>query len=83
MSGPDAILRVTAGMPVYTQDGQKIGKVSEVRGRIFKVETGLFQKDYWLPAESISTAVPGDAVMLTVGKTEMASRKVDGPGKAA
>ena len=37
---------VTVGTPVYTHDGAKIGKVKEVRGEAFKVETGLFQRDY-------------------------------------
>ena len=66
MSEPAPILRVTVGTAVYAQDGEKIGKVKEVRGQAFKVETGLLQKDYWLPGESVAEAAPDAAVTLTV-----------------
>ena len=64
MSEPAPILRVTVGTPVYAQDGEKIGTVKEVRGQAFKVETGLLQKDYWLPGESVAEAVPDAALLL-------------------
>jgi hypothetical protein len=56
MTEPEPILRVTVGTPVYAQDGEKIGKVKEVRGQAFQVETGLLQKDCWLPGESVAEA---------------------------
>ena len=58
MSEPAPILRVTVDTPVYGQDGEKLGKVKEVRGNAFKIETGLFQKDYWLPGNCIAEAAP-------------------------
>lgn len=79
MSEPSPILRVTVGTPVYTQDGAKIGKVKEVRSRAFKVETGLFQKDYWLTGESVAEATPDAAVMLGVDKNQIDTKKIDEP----
>jgi hypothetical protein len=82
MSEPAPILRVTVGTPIYTQDGAKVGRVKEVRGQAFKVETGLFQKDYWLPGESVAEAAPDQAVTLAVDKNQIEAKKVDEP-KAA
>jgi len=82
MSEPAPILRVTAGSPIYTRDDQKIGKVKEVRGQYFKVETGLFQRDYWLSAESVESAVPNEVVTLAVGKAELDAYKVAAPPAA-
>lgn len=83
MAEPDAILRVTVEAPVYTRDGQKIGKVAEVRGGALKVQTGLLQRDFWLPADSVSSAVSGDRVMLAHDKAELPQYKVSEPTRAA
>ena len=83
MQEPPAILRVTVGTPVSTRDGDKIGKVKEVRGEAFKVETGLLQRDYWLSADSIDTAVPETAVTLNVDKADLDGHKVEEPPQAA
>ena len=82
MSEPAPILRVTVGTPVYTQDGAKVGKVKEIRGQAFKVETGLFQRDYWLAGESVAEAAPDIAVTLAVGKGQVGTRKIDEPRAA-
>ena len=82
MSEPAPILRVTVGTPVYIQDGAKIGKVKEVRGQAFKVETGLFQRDYWLPGESLAEAAPDAAITLAVDKNQIDTKKVDEPRAA-
>ena len=83
MAQINPILRVTTGTPVYEANGSKIGKVGEVRGGAFRVETGLFQRDYWLGAESIDSAVSGDAVMLSVTKNDIGAHKVSEPTKVA
>lgn len=83
MSQLNAIIRVSADVPIFDQDGQKIGKVAEVRGNAFKVQTGLLQKDYWLDGAVIASAVSGDAVMLSVSKSDLATHKVGEPTKAA
>jgi len=82
MSEPAPILRVTVGTPAYTQDGAKVGKVKEVRAQAFKVETGLFQKDYWLPGESVAEASPDLAVTLSVDKGQVQTRKIGEPQAA-
>ena len=82
MSEPAPILRVTVGTPVYAQDGAKIGKVKEVRGQAFKIEAGLFQRDYWLAAESVAEAVPDAAVTLGVDKNQIGTHKIDEPRAA-
>jgi hypothetical protein len=82
MSEPAPILRVTVGTPVYAQDGAKIGKVKEVRGQAFKVETGLFQKDYWLAGDSVAKASPDQAVTLGVDKDQVGAHKIATPQAA-
>jgi len=81
---PSPILRVTVGTPVYSADDQKLGKVKEVRGEYFKVETGLFSRDYWLPASVITEAVPEHSVLLTISRADLDSYKTtDEPAAAA
>ena len=75
-SEPDPILRVTVGMPIYTDDGQKIGAVKEVLVNAFKVGTPLLQRDYWLAADTIKSATPGEAVMLAIDKAHLGQRKL-------
>ncbi len=82
MSEPAPILRVTVGTPVYTQDGEKVGKIKEVRAQAFKVETGLLQKDYWLGGESVAEAAPDAAVTLVADKNQIDSYKIDEPEAA-
>ena len=82
MSEPAPILRVTVDTPVYGQDGEKLGKVKEVRGNAFKIETGLFQKDYWLPGNCIAEAAPDVAVTLIVPKDQVDNQKIEEPQAA-
>ena len=82
MSEPTPLLRATVGAPVIAQDGEKIGKVKEIRQGAFKVETGLFRPDFWLTGDAIESAVPDEAVTLAVAKDALDSYKVDEP-KAA
>jgi len=79
---PEPILRVTVGSPVYSQDDQKIGVVNDTRGRAFKVHAG-FWRDFWLSAESIAAAIPGQAVTLIVDKAHLNSCKLKEPPAAA
>ena len=72
---PDPILRVTVGTPVYTPEGARLGRVKAVQGRYFQVATSLFQRDYWLGAETIAEAVPGEEVLLNLEKPQVATQK--------
>jgi hypothetical protein len=80
---PAPILRVTVGVPVYSADDQKLGKVKEIREAAFQVETGLFQKDYWLPGETVAEAVPEHSVVLTIPKGELDTHKLSSEPSAA
>ena len=80
---PDPFLRLTVGVPVYTDDEQKLGTVKEKQGRYFKVGTGLLQRDYWLPAECIESAVAGEAVMLPFSKDRLDTYKLANVPEAA
>jgi hypothetical protein len=79
MAEPAPMLRVTVDTPVYAQDGEKLGKVKEVRGQAFKIETGLLQRDYWLSGESVAEAVPDAAVTLALDKNEIDAHKIEEP----
>lgn len=79
MSEPAPILCVTVGAPVYAQDGDKIGKVKDVRQGPFQVETGLFQPNFWLAGEVVESAFPDEAVTLTAPKSEIDKYKSTNP----
>ena len=74
---PSPFLRVTVGAPVVTADDEKIGSVKEVRPSAFKVDTGLFHRDIWLPAYTVAEAVPDQMVTLTVDKAQLPEHKLD------
>jgi hypothetical protein len=75
---------VTTGSPVYSSDGEKIGKVKEVGAAHFKVETGLLQRDYWLPGDLVSEAVSDVSVALSIDKADIEQHKILGePSQAA
>ena len=65
------------GQHVLTLDGDDLGKVNEVRGDYFKVDSSM-KPDYWLSAECIrGGAVAGDRVQLTCNKDELDDYKAD------
>ncbi len=72
--------RVTPGCAVFTQDGDQIGRVKEVRGRYFKVDAPL-RPDYWLSRDVVAAATPS-AVTLAVGKEQLGHVKLDAPDEA-
>jgi len=57
---------VAVGNAVTTLDGKKIGVISEVRGRYFKVKTPRWHRDYWLRTDSVRSAEPSESVVLNV-----------------
>ena len=79
----DPFLRLTVGVPVYTSDEQRIGSVKEKRSRHFKVETGWFRRDFWLPAECVDSVVAGEPVVLNIDSGRLNDRKVADPDEAA
>lgn len=77
-SAPEPILRVTVGSPIFTRDDQKIGVVKEIRGRAFKVDAG-FWREFWLGAESLAAAIPGQSVTLVTAKADLNQHKLKAP----
>jgi hypothetical protein len=80
---PTPILRVTVGVPVYTADDQKLGKVKDIRGSAFQIETGLFQRDFWLSEDTVAEAVPEHSVVLAIDKGELDIHKLSNDELAA
>lgn len=80
-NGPEPILRVTVGSPIFTQDDQKIGVVKEIRGRAFKVRAG-FWREFWLGADSVAAAIPDQAVTLVVDRAHLGGYTMKQPPPA-
>lgn len=63
------------GQQVLTLDGDDLGKVNEVRGDYFKVDSSM-KPDYWLSCERIrGGAAADDSVRLNFEKKELDSYK--------
>lgn len=71
---------LTIGCPVFTSDGDEIGRVKEIRGRYFKVDAPM-RPDYWLSRETV-TASHGGAVTIGVDKKHLGDVKVKHPDEA-
>jgi hypothetical protein len=67
---------ITIGLPVFTKDEQRIGKVSEIRDRHIKIDAGLLQRSYWLPAESVATVVVSERVVLAPRRNQLEDHKL-------
>lgn len=65
------------GAPVYTQDGEQLGKVKEARGQLFKVDARM-RPDYWLSRDCIGSMADG-RVTLTVTKDRIEEYKAHDP----
>ncbi|HLZ73071.1 MAG TPA: hypothetical protein VKV26_24470 [Dehalococcoidia bacterium] len=71
---------LTPGTPIFTMDGDQIGKVKEVRDRFFKVDASA-QPDYWLATDCIRSASAG-RVRVGFDKDHLGDYKVNGPKRA-
>jgi hypothetical protein len=69
--------KLVLGCPVFTQDGEEIGKVKEVQGRYFRVDVPM-HPDYWLSHDAIATATP-EAITLFVDRDSLADAKSGSP----
>jgi len=76
-----AITERMVGWPVYSQDGQELGTVKEVRDQAFKVNTRM-APDYWLPADLVGPA-SADRVTLTVDRDRVDEYKSTDPDALA
>jgi hypothetical protein len=81
---PAPILRATHGTPVFTCDDQKVGTVKEIHGQYLQVSTPLFQRDFWLHADALASAVPDDRVLLAMDREQLDRWKIrERPSQAA
>ena len=63
------------GAAVVTADGDRLGKVAEVRGDHFKVDAPM-SPDYWLPVINVSSTT-GGVVNVTFAKGALDDYKID------
>jgi len=72
----DPFEQVVLGGPVFTRDNQRLGRLSEVRGRYFRVEPGFLQRPYWLAAETVGSAAADEPVILSINKVDVFERRL-------
>ena len=65
------------GVPVYTRDGERIGRVKEVRSRAFKVDAPR-KADYWVGGGHIASAAD-TRVTLDIVKRQLGGCKIAAP----
>ena len=68
-------VELPVGMPIYSRDGQHLGRVKQVREGCFLVDVRL-AFDYWLSRRCVA-AVAGGHVRLAVDKRAVADYLVD------
>ena len=57
-----SVTEAMVGTPVYSEGGDQLGKVKEVRGQYFKVDARM-QPDYWLRADCVRSG-EGDRIVV-------------------
>lgn len=68
---------IRAGLPVYSEDGDKLGSVKELRGVYIKIDAAL-QPDYWLRFEDLLSYTAERATMAFPA-AQLPSRKAEVP----
>jgi hypothetical protein len=76
LSGFSGATPVT-GTPVFTSDGDELGKVKETSGGCFKVDVTM-QPDFWLGMDAVSE-VTTSRVLLSIPKDRVGDFKLEGP----
>lgn len=69
-------MTVPMGRTVQTLDDQVIGKICEIRGSYFKIQTPRFHRDFWLRTDSVRSSTPEHPVVLNVPKAQLESIKI-------
>ena len=60
---PEHTSGLAVGTEVYSEDGDRLGTVKEVRGQHFKVDARM-QPDYWLPMTAVRPAADGRLTVM-------------------
>ena len=66
------------GAAIYTEDGEELGILKEVRGRFFKVDAPM-QPDFWLSDDCLGPT-SGSDVRLRISKDRIGDYKTEEPG---
>ncbi len=70
-------LEALTGIELCTSDGERLGKVSEVKDASFKVDAP-FRPDFWLPLNTVES-VTADRVLVTFPKEQLDHYKSNEP----
>lgn len=70
---------IPPGDVIYTQDGDEIGKVKEIRHDYIHVDAPM-QPDYWLPAGLVASFADG-RITMSFPKSELGKHKADVPAE--
>lgn len=70
--------QIEPGCPVFSSDGEHLGRVKEVSGQQFKVDVPM-GPDYWLDRDGIASVRPGDRLVLRYSRDDVDEVKMDGP----
>ena len=74
-------MEVAVGAQVFTNDGDELGRVKEVRGHYFKVDHRM-GPDFWLQREFIESSTP-QRVGMQIAKADLDNYKVKEPDDGA
>lgn len=70
-------MSIPIGSEVYTLDGNKLGKVKEIRDEYFKVDSSM-KPDYWLSLECVRGGYgTANRVTVALDKSRLSDYKVD------
>ncbi len=70
---------IPPGDLIYTQDGERIGQVKEIRNDYIHVDASM-QPDYWLPLGLVASFSNG-RITMAFPKSELGKHKADLPGE--
>ncbi|MGI8551115.1 MAG: DUF2171 domain-containing protein [Dehalococcoidia bacterium] len=73
----DPVHEIIVGSPVFTENGDEVGRVKELRGDYVKIDAPM-QVDYWLRTESV-LSFTAERVTLNCDKAHLADLKVSPP----
>lgn len=73
-----ALTESMIGSEIFTQDGERLGKLKEVRGGYFKVDASM-QPDYWLAEEYIGPSSGVGGIQVSFAKDALEDYKLGEP----
>jgi hypothetical protein len=71
VAAPEPFDTVTIGLPVYSQDSELLGTVSEIAGRAFKVMDPTADFGFWLRSSDVATVSPDQWAQLSFPRHQL------------